>query len=304
MPTEHPWEAAGRPGAYDPHERLKDMDLDKVDAEVLYCSATGGSEYYSLEPDACLAAFQAFNSAAIEFASVNPDRLIPVYILPLQDIEEATKELQRIVNEGARAIQLPLYPSDSDLAPYWDEVYDPLWSAIEEAGTPISQHVGSNEYLFNIMRRDPTPAKGIFQSLPPVLMAETIASFIVPGVFERHPRLKVVLVEAGLGWIPYYVGRLDKMVERHGWDQLGMNLPELPSHYWHQNMFASFEEDEFGIKNRHDLGVENLLWATDYPHPDSTWPHSQEVIHEHFDNVPVEEMRLIIGGNAARIYQL
>jgi hypothetical protein len=74
MPSEHPWEAAGRPGAYDPHERLKDMDIDKVDAEVLYCSATGGAEYYSLEPDACLAAFQAFNSAAIEFASVSPDR--------------------------------------------------------------------------------------------------------------------------------------------------------------------------------------------------------------------------------------
>ena len=126
----------------------------------------------------------------------------------------------------------------------------------------------------------------------------------MPGVFARHPRLKVVLVEAGLGWIPYYVGRLDKMVERHGWDQLGMNLPELPSHYWHQNMYASFEEDEFGIKNRHDLGVENLLWATDYPHPDSTWPHSQEVIQQHFDDVPADEMRLIVGGNAARIYNL
>jgi predicted TIM-barrel fold metal-dependent hydrolase len=69
-------------------------------------------------------------------------------------------------------------------------------------------------------------------------------------------------------------------------------------------MFASFEEDEFGIRNRHDLGVENLLWATDYPHPDSTWPHSQEVIQEHFEGVPVEEMRLIVGGNAARIYNL
>ncbi len=304
MPAEHPWEAAGRPGADDPHERLKDMDIDKVDAEVLYCSATGGSEFYGLENDACLAAFQAFNSAAIEFASVNPDRLIPVYILPLHDIEEATKELQRIVNEGARAIQLPLYPTEADLAPYWDEVYDPLWSAIEEAGTPISQHVGAHSYLFEIMQRDPTPAKGVFQSLPPVFMAEVIANWIVPGVLDRHPRLKIVLVEAGLGWIPYYIGRLDKMVERHGWGELGMNLPELPSHYWHNNMFASFEEDEFGIRVRHDLGVENLLWATDYPHPDSTWPHSQEVIHQHFDDVPVEEMRLIVGGNAARIYNL
>src|SRR5438094_628503 len=83
MPTEQPWEAAGRPGAHDPHERIKDMDIDKVDAEVLYCNVTGGAEFYGLDNDACLAAFQAFNSAAIEFAAVNPDRLIPVYILPL-----------------------------------------------------------------------------------------------------------------------------------------------------------------------------------------------------------------------------
>jgi hypothetical protein len=94
------------------------------------------------------------------------------------------------------------------------------------------------------------------------------------------------------------------MADRHGWEQLGMNLPELPSHYWRQNMFATFEEDEFGIKNRYEIGVENLCWATDYPHPDCTWPESQQVIHTHFDDVPVDEMRLMVGGNAARIYNL
>ena len=201
-------------------------------------------------------------------------------------------------------MQLPLYPTEADLAPYWDEVYDPLWSAIEEIGMPISQHVGASEYLFEIMDRDPTPAKGVFQSLPPIFMAEVIASWIVPGVLARHPRLQVGLVEAGLGWIPYYIARLDTMAERHGWEQLGMPLPEVPSHYWRQNMFATFEEDEFGIANRYEIGVENLCWATDYPHPDSTWPESQQVIHTHFDDVPVEEMRLMVGGNAARIYKL
>jgi predicted TIM-barrel fold metal-dependent hydrolase len=304
MPSEQPWEAAGRPGAHDPYERIKDMDIDKVDAEILYTNITGGTEFYGLDNDACLASFQAFNSAAIEFSSVNPDRLIPVYILPLHDIEEATKELQRIANEGARAIQLPLYPTECDLAPYWDEVYEPLWSAIAEIGLPISQHVGASDYLMDIMRRDPTPAKGVFQSLPPIFMAEVVASWIVPGVFDRHPNLKVVLVESGLGWIPYYIARLDKMAERHGWEQLGMTLREQPSYYWHHNMFASFEEDEFGIRVRDAIGVENLLWATDYPHPDCTWPHSQEIIHEHFKDVPVDEMRLIVGGNAARIYNL
>jgi predicted TIM-barrel fold metal-dependent hydrolase len=104
--------------------------------------------------------------------------------------------------------------------------------------------------------------------------------------------------------LPYFLTRLDRMSDRHGWEQLGMNLPELPSHYWRENMFATFEEDEFGVQNRHEIGVENLLWATDYPHPDSTWPESQQVIHTHFDDVPVDEMRLMVGGNAARIYKL
>jgi predicted TIM-barrel fold metal-dependent hydrolase len=108
LPTEKPWEAAGRPGAYEPHARLADMDVDRVDAEVLYASATGGAELYEMDAEACLAAFQATNDAAIEFASVDPSRLVPVYILPLHDVECAMKEAQRIVNEGARAVQLPL----------------------------------------------------------------------------------------------------------------------------------------------------------------------------------------------------
>ncbi len=192
-----------------------------------------------------------------------------MYILPLHDIESALKEVQRIANEGARAVQLPLYPSDIDLAPYWDDVYDPLWSAIEDLGIPISQHTGANEYLFELMDRDPTPAKGIFQSLPSMYMAEAMASWLLPGIFVRHPRLQVGFVEAGLGWLPYFLTRLDRMSDRHGWEQLGMGLPEKPSHYWNQNMFATFEEDEFGVENRHEIGVDTLLWATDYPHPDS-----------------------------------
>ena len=281
MPTEQPWEAAGRPGAHDPHERLEDMDIDKVDAEVLYSSATGGAELYEIDADACLAAFQAFNSAAIEFASVDPDRLIPVYILPLHDIEGAlqggaTHRERRRARGAASALSVRLRPRallGRGLRP----------AVVRDRGDRHARSASTSaptSTCSSIMRRDPTPAKGVFQSLPPIFMAEAIARWIVPGVFDRHPRLKVVLVEAGLGWLPYYLTRLDKMSERHGWEQLGMTLQEKPSHYWRQNMFASFEEDEFGIANRHEIGVENLLWATDYPHPDSTWPQSQQVIHD------------------------
>lgn len=300
---EQPWEAAGRPGAWDPDERLKDMDLDGVDAEVLYCDVVAGAMFYGMPDGGWLEAFTAFNSAALDFASRAPDRLVPVYLVPIADIDEAVKEVQRLANEGARAIQLPLYPIDLGFAGYWDPVYDPLWAAISEIGLPISQHVGINAGLQEVLANDPTPAKGIFQSLPPIYMAEVVGSWIIGGVFERFPGLKVVLVEAGLGWIPYYLERLDTMKVRHGWDQFGM-LREKPSTYWYQNMAATFEEDTFGVSVRDRLGVDNLMWATDYPHPDSTWPHSREVLRTHFDGVPLDEARRMIGENAARIYNL
>ena len=298
-----PWEAANRPGEFDPIERLKDMDTDGVEAEVLYSDIEAGAAFNAMKHGGRLAAFRAFNDAALEFASADPKRLLVVYLVPIVDIDEAVGEVERLAREGARAFMLPLYPTDLGLSPYFDASYAPLWSAIEETGIPISQHVGANEALWHILQYDTTPAKGIFQSLPPVFMAEVLANWIVGGVFERHPRLRVVLVEAGLGWIPYFLERLDTMKKRHGWDHYEM-LSELPSHYWRQNMLATFEEDTYGVSQRHRLGIDNLMWATDYPHPDSTWPHSQKVLETHFADVPTEEARAMIGATAARLYRL
>jgi len=303
-PSGQAYPAEGRAGASDPHERLKDMDTDQVDAEVLYLNFGDVDLFYNLDDEGASAGFHAFTSAAIDVASVNPDRLLPVYPIALHDIDFAIKEVQRIANEGGRAVMLPAYPTDFSLAPYWDEIYDPLFSTLEDLSMPISQHVNVRKSAREIGMWDPTPARAIMQSLPPIFMSELLGGWVVTGIFERHPRLKVVLVEAGLGWIPYYLQRLDKMKDRHGWEVRGMNLPKLPSDYWYSNMAATFEEDAVGMKLLEELGVDNVMWATDYPHPDSTWPVSQEVIREHFDGVDKDVMRKIIGGNAARLYNL
>lgn len=298
-----PWPAAGRPGGHDAIERLKDMDVDGVEAEILYVGA-GGAAYYDMGADH-VEAFRAANSAAIEWASVDPKRLMPVYILPIVDIAVAVNEVERIAAEHGKAVQLPLIPRELGAPPYWDESYDPLWDVLSETGIPISQHVGSNEYLNTILSEDETPFKGIFQSLPPVFMAECIADWTLSGVLERWPRLKVVLVESGIGWIPYYLERLDTMAVNHGWDTFPTKvIKEKPSFYWHRNMAATFEQDLIGVRLRHEIGVANLLWATDYPHPDSTWPNSQQVLRNHFDGVPADEIEMIAAGNAARVYNL
>jgi predicted TIM-barrel fold metal-dependent hydrolase len=305
-PSERPWEAAGRAGAHDPVARLSDMDVDQVEAEVLYTDASAGAAFYEMaDPDGTLAAFQAFNSAAVEFASHDPKRLLPVYLVPIHDVRAGAAEVARLADEGARAVHVPLYPVDLGFAPYWDRVYDPLWSAVAECGMVVSQHVGALDYLTTVVAaNDPTPVKGIFQSLPPIFMAESLAGWVVSGVLERHPDLRVVLVEAGLGWIPYMLDRLDRMQHRHGWAHFDMPISELPSFYWHRNMAATFEEDELGVVLRDRIGVDNLMWATDYPHPDSTWPESQRVIRQHFAGVDAEDMAAIVGGNAARLYGL
>ena len=304
MPSaEKPWEAAERKGEFFPKERLEDMDVDGVEAEVLYTDVMCGAAFRKLESEARRACFRAYNDAALAFASRDSARLLPVFIAPIVDVAEAVEEVGRLARAGARALMLPLYPLDLGAPHYSDRCYDPLWSLLSETGIPVSQHVSANDGLLQVLTYDPTPAKGIFQSLPPIFMAEVLAGWIVPGTLARFPGLRIVLVEAGLGWIPYFLERLDTMKQRHCWDHYDM-LPEVPSFYWRRQMMATFEEDTYGVSQRHRLGVENLMWATDYPHPDSTWPHSQQVLETHFRDVPQEEARLMIGGNAARLYGL
>ncbi len=300
-----PWPAAGRAGEHDPAERLNDMDIDGVEAEILYVGS-GGASFAALDPAERVEATRGLNSAAIEWASIDPKRLMPVYILPVEDIPAAVREVERVVAEHARGVQLPLIPREVGAPPYWDPAYDPLWEVLSDTGLPISQHVGASRYLMqDVMQEDPTPFKGIFQSLPPLFMSECLVGWTVSGVLERWPGLHIALVEAGIGWIPYFLERLDTMADNHGWDTFPEKaISERPSFYWHRNMAATFEQDRVGMRLLDVIGVENLMWATDYPHPDSTWPRSQEVLQEHFVGLPREEVELIASGNVSRIYKL
>ncbi|HEX5585835.1 MAG TPA: amidohydrolase family protein [Acidimicrobiia bacterium] len=290
---------AGPAGEWDPKARLADMDLDGVDGEVLYTDPTGGASLYKLGRDEGLACFTAFNDAALEFAAVDPRRLAIVHLLPLHDIGDAIAELHRIVGDGARAVQLPLYPEDAGLPKYWDATYEPLWAAIAEAGTPISLHVCPP--AGRGLGRDPTPARGIFQVMPPIFMSQALTELVLTGIFERHPALRVVLVESGLSWIPYLLDRLDRVSEKLDWPAQGMPSGR-PSDYWYRNMAATFEEDQLGLEMRERIGVDNLLWATDYPHPDSTFPRSIPIIEAEFASCTPAETAAMTGGNVARLY--
>lgn len=294
------WEPFRDPGYRDPEARLRSMDRDGVDAEVLY-SELSAFRVFAGMADGWKQASRAFNDALEEFASVDPKRLLVSYQVPLMDIDHAVSEVLRLAASGARSVHLPNYPSEVGLPEYHDARYDPLWAVLSETGIPVSQHLGIKEGLYEVFRRDPTPQKGIFASLAPMALAETLGFWILGGTLARFPDLKIVLVEPGLAWVPFYVHLLD-IGARGAFSYPG--LDELPSFYFRRQVYLTFVEDPYGLKLRHDIGVENIMWSTDYPHPLCSWPNSRQMIESQMHDIDPIERDLIVRGNAARVYGL
>jgi predicted TIM-barrel fold metal-dependent hydrolase len=302
------WPAQGRPGDHVQEDRLKDQDTDGVEAEVLYSqSAFGfdGGVFYRLKTaEARVACFQAYNNALHQWIEAAPDRLIPVGIIPVADPAEGVAELERLVAMGFKALTVPTYPTAYEgLKPYWDDDHKRLWQAFASSRIPLSLHTNASPSLAALQAADPTPAKGIFQSLPPIVMAELISTWILGGMIPDNPDLRVVLVESGIGWIAYYLERLDTMSRRHNWGGRGM-IKEKPSTFWANQFFATFEDDLVGMRTIDLLGADTLMFATDYPHPDSTWPESQAIVEKHFGGIDDEIKQKIVWKNAARLYGL
>jgi uncharacterized protein len=291
-----------RPGYGDPVERLRDMDADGVEAEVIY-SEVSAFRYLADLAEGASEATRAFNDVLTWFSEADPKRLVVTYQIPIHDIDAAVAEVNRVAGLGARSLQLPVFPPEFGLADYYHERYGPLFGAIQETGLPICCHIGLNTGLDDLNRRDPTPQKGIMVPMTPLTSAEALGMWIMGGVFERFPDLKVVFVEPGLGWVSWWVQTVDDMVLRQGYDFPA--IKELPSYYFHRNVHLTFIEEPDGVQLlRHRLGVENLLWSTDYPHPVTSWPNSRQVVDEQFAGVPADERELMLSGNAARVWNL
>jgi predicted TIM-barrel fold metal-dependent hydrolase len=291
-----------RAGYHDPKERLADMDTDGVDVEVIY-SEVSAFRYLPDMREGASESVQAFNDVLQEFAAVDPERLIVSYQIPIHDIDVAVAEVRRVADLGAKSLQLPVFPSEYALPEYADDRYDPLFALIEETGLPICCHIGLNTNLDDLTRRDPTPNKGVMVPMTALTTAEAFGMWVMGGVFERYPRLKVVFVEPGLTWVAWWVFTADDMMTRQGYEFPAIS--ELPSHYFHRNVALTFIEEPIALERLRDvIGVENILWSSDFPHPVTSWPNSRRIIDEQFANLPDTERDLITCGNATRIWNL
>jgi predicted TIM-barrel fold metal-dependent hydrolase len=296
----HP--ASSRPGYQDAGERLKDMDLDGVDVEVLY-SEVSAFRFLNDVGAGTDDATRAFNDALHDWASVDPRRLVVSYQIPINDIDFAVQEVKRVAAFGGKSLQLPVYPSEAGLPEYFDERYVPLWSTIQEIGLPVCLHIGLNTNIRDLARRDPTPQAGVMVPIVALLSAEALGMIIMGGVLERFPQLKIVLVEPGIGWLPWWMDVADDMTVRQGYDFPA--IKELPSFYFKRNISVTFIDEVDAIHlQRYKIGVENLMWSTDYPHPVSSWPHSRKIVEETMQGVPSDERELMVSGNAIRIWGL
>ena len=300
--SERSYPAAGRAGHTDAQARLDDMDADGIDQSVMYCEGSAFRYLYLLK-EGNREATRAFNQTMTEFGSLAPDRMIVSYQIPIHDIDGAVAEVRWVAANGGKSLQLPVFPAELGLPDYWDERYDPLWAAIQETGLPICLHIGLNTQLESLAERDPTPQKGIFVGAVALSTAEPLGMFIMGGVFERFPELKVVFVEPGLGWVSWWLYIVDDLKARQGYEFPAITKP--PSHYFHKNVFLTFidEPDAYRLSQER-LGVENIMWSSDYPHPVSSWPRSQQVVNEMFDGIPADDRTKIVSGNAARVWNL
>ena len=284
-------------GGYDLAKRMKDQDRDGVVGEIIYPSM-GLFIFLSPDQDFQMAQAKVYNDWLIEIFKAQPKRFAPVALIPIGNIPAAVAEVQRAVKTGHRGVSVPCQTGDKPA--YNSPVYDPLWAAIQDAGVPVNFHAGTGHEP----RDERGPGGAVINYL---LQAQgdgpRIVSYLcASGVLERFSKLQFVTVETGSAWLAWILTHMDHIYQKHHmW--VSPKLQMMPSEYCRRQGHVTFQDDPVGVVARQFTGVQTLMWGNDYPHHEGTWPHSQEAIASMFKDVPLEETKQIVNGNAAKLFR-
>jgi len=283
-----------RRGGYDPAARLDEMDVDGVDAEVLYPTPRLAQGIVAnTDAGFHVALVRAYNDWLSEYVGHAPERFGGLALLPNRGIEHAVAEFDRVWERpGIRGVMLGCYPNGT-LEVSKDD--DALWARFAEARAPVSIHVSLSQHM-PAAHRVALPGWGRFFDAP-----NRIVQLIFAGVFDRFPALELVVAEVDCGWVPYFKEQIDNNFRRLA-PVSDFGITDLPSAYVERHVHFTYMTDTFGIANRHAVGVERMLWSSDYPHISSDWPHSWQAIKSSFAGVPEAERHAILAGNAQRLY--
>jgi predicted TIM-barrel fold metal-dependent hydrolase len=290
-----------RPGSFDPHARLKDMDAEGIDVSVLFPSM--GLMFVGLRDSAVSAAgCRAYNNWMADFCSIAPARLLNVAPVPLVDVDLAVAEMRRVAKEhGVHAVLVRSNPYNDRVLS--DPAYDRFWAAAQELDCTIALHAA-------VMGDMPTAGfdryRDFFQRMiisHPLEQQMACMNLISGGVLDRFPRLRVAFLEAGGLWVPFWLARMDEFYAKIGHMVPKTKLP--PSEYFRRQCFCSCEPDDISLKVAATLGIEDyLMWASDYPHYDCVFPGAVAELREHCAPLTPMGREKVMGGNAARCYGL
>ena len=292
-------------GGYIPEEHIKDMDIDGIDVSIVY--PTLGLQLYGTVPDSDLLSsiFRTYNDWVGEFCSAVPSRLKGIAMVNVDVVQDGVKELERCAKMGFVGAMIPVYPPED--RPYNKPEYEPLWAAAQDLGMPLSLHITTNRPGPGQEMAHIDTATANFLSNIDHWVRMSLGNMIFGGVFERYPKLQVGSVEMELSWVPHFLDRIDynyTQREQEFSREYRFKGAALPSDFFHQNVFLGFQEDALGIRDRHIIGVDQLLWGGDYPHIESTFPRSRQIIEEILADCTEDEKTKIAAGNSARVYGL
>jgi uncharacterized protein len=283
---------------WDPKGRLADQDKDGVAAEVIY-PTVGMLICNHPDFDYKKACFDAYNRWLQAYCAHAPDRLIGCGQTAMRTVKEGIEDLERIKAMGFRGVMMPGNPGEKD---YDDPAFDPFWEAAVALELPLSFHILTSSGD-NSLAKPRGPKINGFLSI--IRGCQDIMGMLVfSGVFERHPKLRVVCVEADAGWAPHFMYRMDHAYKRHRYWMKGKELARLPSEYFRDHIALTFQDDWTAFQFADQLGPHQLMWANDFPHSDSTWPWSQDVIAQQTGHLSPELRKRILRDNVVELYKL
>ncbi len=288
----------GKWRASDPEYRLIDMDGDGVHAQVLYNFLDWTFTDHELKA-ACIRAYNSW--LAEEICAAAPNRLIGLATLPCHDGKAATAELQRAAKIGLRGVIFDVFGASR---PIFDPEWEVLWAAAAEAGIPVSVHTGASTFSIHKVPYGTSWKSPAAAAILGMQLEEVLVSMIFSGILERHPKLKFVLGEAGIGWIAFVLERMEYEVKQVRAVAGGVPIKRSPREIFHAQVFSTFQDETLGVRLIPDIGVDNVMWASDYPHGDGTFPRSQQAIARMFGTADRETRRKVLGGNAKALYHI
>jgi uncharacterized protein len=286
--------------------RLADMDRDGIDATVMYGPIV---PLLIADPELRRVCYRAYNDWLAEFCATAPARLVGAGLIPIDDPRSAADAVRSIRKLGLRT---GMFLAARVERPLWDEEWEPLWEAAAETGIPLGLHLGGGMRTVQWSGPKATNAgnMGVRVACATLQMDEPLVAIIFSGALERHPGLRIVLAETGIGWLPYMLERMDDTyrkfldAEDYWRSRGGLALSQPPSAYFRRQVWATFQTDHAGLRLLDLLGDDRVMWASDYPHADSTWPESQQAIAACFRHVAPEACGRILCENARRLYGL